>query len=521
MLAVRQQLPYSASHWQTDQANSTIWLTLKPAQSRQQPLTLGVCYMPPESHRSAQLSRRSAHVRFESLAAHIAQLSSGGHILLAGDFNARVGAAAQPWVTDLSDDASAQLQNSDSTVNGHGRKLLHLCDETAMVLCTGRTPGDQPSFKARSDTTASCLDHALVDCGLFASVQACCIGSHRQESDHFPLELGLLLTVPASPASLPSAQTSIPNWIWDGNQRGPYAGALASGPCQTLINGCVAAATAHQNSTAAAGSNDLELADAQLCSAIDAAAQAAPLQRKRPWTGRQPPHLSCYPWWNPRCLMLHSQLRQAKLLSPRSPHICLLERRYQSHLRHIRDLFAQRGVLEFSQLFKSNPRKFWQTVRLPGMFLPKELQTPAAWDAFLNKLISPPTQHATQLPAPHTAQPPVPAHSLNQPLTLAEVEVGLQQLHNGRSGALHGYTSELLRYAKLVPTPDAPAPAHLLAPCLVVLFNAAFSTGQVPQSWKTSLVTPVFKKGDATDTTNYRPISVGEPISRFYASSMV
>ena len=60
------------------------------------------------------------------------------------------------------------------------------------------------------------------------------------------------------------------------------------------------------------------------------------------------------------------------------------------------------------------------------------------------------------------------------------MEVGLQQMHNGRSGALHGYTSELLRYAKLVPTPEVPAPAHLLAPCLVVLFNAAFSIGQVP-----------------------------------------
>ena len=119
------------------------------------------------------------------------------------------------------------------------------------------------------------------------------------------------------------------------------------------------------------------------------------------------------------------------------------------------------------------------------------------------------------------AQPPVPAHSLNQPLTLAEVVVGLQQLHNGRSGALHGYASELLRYAKLVPTPEVQAPAHLLALCLVVLLNAAFSTGQVPQSWKTSLVTPIFKKGDATDTANYRPISVGEPISRLYASIMV
>ncbi len=298
LLAVRQQLPFSVSHWQTDQANNTIWLTLKPAQSRQQLLTVGVCYIPPESHHSAQLSRRSAQVRFESLAAHIAQLSSGGHVLLAGDFNARVGAAAQPWITDLSDDASAQLQNSDSTVNGHGRKLLHLCEETAMVLCTGRTPGDtpaQPSFKARRNTTASRLDHALVDCGLFASIQTCCIASHRQESDHFPLELHLLLTAPVSPASLSSAQPSIPSWVWDSSQRGPYASALASGPCQTLINACTAAATAHQGSTAAANTDDLELADVKLCSAIDAAAHAAPLQRRRPWTGHQPPHLSCYP----------------------------------------------------------------------------------------------------------------------------------------------------------------------------------------------------------------------------------
>ena len=51
--------------------------------------------------------------------------------------------------------------------------------------------------------------------------------------------------------------------------------------------------------------------------------------------------------------------------------------------------------------------------------------------------------------------------------------------------------------------------------------RSAFTTGQVPQSWKTSLVTPVFKHGDATDTANYRPISVGEPISRLYANIMV
>ena len=86
-----------------------------------------------------------------------------------------------------------------------------------------------------------------------------------------------------------------------------------------------------------------------------------------------------------------------------------------------------------------------------------------------SKLTAPPAQHATQLPAPHTPQPPAPAHSLNQPLTLAEIEVGLQHLHNGRSGALHGYTSELLRYAQLVATPDDPAPAHFALWCCSML----------------------------------------------------
>lgn len=136
--------------------------------------------------------------------------------------------------------------------------------------------------------------------------------------------------------------------------------------------------------------------------------------------------------------------------------------------------------------------------------LPPELWAPLAWDEYLTQLTAPPAQPATQLPASHTPQPPTLATCLNQPITAAEIEVALQRLHNGRSGPLLGYTSELLRYAKLVPTDADPAPEHLLLPCLQMLFNTAFSLGTVPQSWKTSLVTPIFKRGDATDTANYQ-----------------
>ncbi|DBB13435.1 TPA: hypothetical protein ACH3X3_005165 [Trebouxia sp. C0006] len=118
---------------------------------------------------------------------------------------------------------------------------MRLCEEVAMVLCTGRTPGDtpaQPSFRACSNTEPSRLDHVLVGCGLFPAVQSSRVGAHRHESDHFPLELQLLLTVPTLPTAPPPPPVPTPTWVWDSSQRGPYAHALLSGPdklcCQRL-----------------------------------------------------------------------------------------------------------------------------------------------------------------------------------------------------------------------------------------------------------------------------------------------
>ena len=102
------------------------------------------------------------------------------------------------------------------------------------------------------------------------------------------------------------------------------------------------------HSLSATGSAHLELADAQFHSAVDTAAQAACLRRKRPWTGRQPPTCHATPGGTSRCLMLQLQLREAKLLWPRSPHVWLLGRRYQSHLRHSRSKLNQREVVDFS-----------------------------------------------------------------------------------------------------------------------------------------------------------------------------
>lgn len=49
---------------------------------------------------------------------------------------------------------------------------------------------------------------------------------------------------------------------------------------------------------------------------------------------------------------------------------------------------------------------------------------------------------------------------------------------------------------------------------LSCLFNASLSSGKVPSAWKVSRITPIYKKGDASLVSNYRPISLLSLVSK-------
>jgi len=47
-----------------------------------------------------------------------------------------------------------------------------------------------------------------------------------------------------------------------------------------------------------------------------------------------------------------------------------------------------------------------------------------------------------------------------------------------------------------------------IAPILTHIFQQSLDSGTVPTQWKHAFVSPVFKKGNKTHPTNYRPISL-------------
>ena len=49
---------------------------------------------------------------------------------------------------------------------------------------------------------------------------------------------------------------------------------------------------------------------------------------------------------------------------------------------------------------------------------------------------------------------------------------------------------------------------EVIAPMLVVIFQRSIETGRVPKDWNDANVCPLFKKGDKSIASNYRPISL-------------
>ena len=57
-----------------------------------------------------------------------------------------------------------------------------------------------------------------------------------------------------------------------------------------------------------------------------------------------------------------------------------------------------------------------------------------------------------------------------------------------------------------------------LASPLSILFNSSINTSQVPNDWRTALVTAIFKKGSRSDPGNYRPVSLTCIVSKLLES---
>ena len=98
--------------------------------------------------------------------------------------------------------------------------------------------------------------------------------------------------------------------------------------------------------------------------------------------------------------------------------------------------------------------------------------------------------------------------------TSDDVVVAIQRLKPDTAPGPDGLTAMMLKCCK-----------KYIAEPLCHIFNSSLASGKVPSDWKISRITPIHKKGDPSDVSNYRPISllslVGKLLERIIHTALM
>lgn len=496
LIAVRKCLSVHTQRWLSDQ--SSLWVRVKFT-DRVKPVFFANCYIPPSS--SLKLRDCDLEARLLQLQSSLQLAAAEGQVFMAGDFNARIGVfpsdfQSRPYLRGC----------SDHVVTSHGRNLCNFAHSNACVILTGQVKGDllgTPTFQSRSNSVPSRLDHIITPIGDVSLVQSVSVDESRDESDHFPLLARL--SIHAMPLLLPEATgTKLKKVTWRFSSQDSYATALQGMPTAlspTLVDSPL--------------SLDQEF-KAFTQSILNGAAMSGMPCRESTTRPRDNA-----PFYDTDCVSSKRRLRAAIRHGATGEILREMVRKHKSLVRTKRRAYRINELYSLLQIEFKDPRRFWKRLTLSSPELPLSLQSTSLWGTYMANLCNVTRLLSPRLPETAFIQrSQLHAVPLNRPFTHSELIEGIKHLRNGRAPGPQGIVSELLRYGRHVPTPEDPDPSYLLAPKLLSLINSAFSLGHVPSDLNVSLISPIYKRGDSSDTKNYRPIAVSDPILRLYANML-
>ena len=100
--------------------------------------------------------------------------------------------------------------------------------------------------------------------------------------------------------------------------------------------------------------------------------------------------------------------------------------------------------------------------------------------------------------------------ALMRDFTSEEVKKAILNLKNGKSPGEDLVTNEFLKYS-----------LQFILPFYVNMFNAVLASGNIPETWTSGIIVPIYKKkGDPTDPSNYRGITLLSVLGKVFTKML-
>ena len=518
----------------TTGAQEAMWLIVDGSCREAAPLILASVYLPCNPN-SAVLKEKCARA-FELLEADLVRFQQKGRVVLLGDFNGRVGQA-------LEADAPIGMFGEERS-NWSGRQLIAMLERTKMFAVNGRSrqylgyPQYTRSAWNGERHFESVIDYIVIDADSLegmANDRIHMVDVHR--SDH------RLLAVPIPFMTRPHSRPHVPRRsVWrlhglrsDVKVQEAYSDALQAGISQFLsnLNTVSTDATLSVREKLESGHNFL----------TSLVVPAAKRTIGRTFVGED----RVARWWDKK-LQLATRKRRACVAQLRSlgtaeARLLLKDAsRSLSKLKKANLQAVKKTEMRRVNALAKDPaqsKALWQAldwrrpnmvrgarnptpvVRMPGGGLvcdePRvceafkqsfeavgKVQTNAAhnYDEAHRIVVEREVAEYTCL-----AQSDPDANGLGQPITEAEVEAALKATKSYKASTQGDLlVNELLRFG-----------GSALAEALVPLFNMAFCNAAVPASWRAGEIICLHKKGDKSDVSNYRGITLMCALGKLYA----
>lgn len=471
-----------------------------------------LCYIPPED--SALYRNENSPLFnfdfFDFLNSEIRKYSQFGSVFIVGDLNSRTSDQLD-YVPDinlnryvdipLNENTALKLpvrKNRDPQSNNFGTKLLSLCKENNLAIVNGRLEQGQCTYHGvyRNRPVQSTVDYLIADVNDFNSISNMTVLDISEFSDHCPIVFTLNCAFNAAKDNY----RSYDKIIWDtsgkddfleilNSRRSSFDAIINSLSCGEIdINQCVDdfSNIVHDISSKCFGKTFSNKSNI--------------VKRKSTW-------------FNNECRRSKSSFLEAKrrFLSCKTEQSKLdfLQKRnlFVKTKRRARWEFYNKEKRNLSSICKTAPRKFWKYLNKfkNRNNITNELDMQRFVTHFSDNSNNT-NGHLFSSSNDDIRTDTLNIELLDTAITVQEVQKTISKLKRYKSSDIDNNVADFFIDANL-----------FISPYLCLIFNNIFNSGVYPEAWTKGVIVPIHKKGDKSNPSNYRGITLINVMGKIFS----
>ena len=448
----------------------------------------------------------------------IVKYNNLGKVFVSGDMNSRTSDSPDYFDYDKYIDESFYTLNTssipvrtnkDRIIDHYGLRLLELCQATGLLIANGRlfSDKDRGKFTFCAHNGQSTVDYLLLNHSDFCILSNFDILDFNEHSDHAPILFSFKTKSQKTVTNETDSYNISRKIVWDKSKVTEFKNRLSKD--SELI---------HQMTNDVANEPIDDVVQQATRILHDNAFEVFGRTVK---SGNYTAHnkKAHKDWFNEDCISAQRDFKSARNNFKKSQTeesrktFTRARTRFNRIKKKAKQKYKINEGLRVNRLAKSNPKMFWKNIKASYNKTQEKADTLTIeqlhdhFKAMFGEThdINPESDTTNFDLGNETT-----FEELDYAFTEPELRRAVFSQKDNKSPGLDSISSEIIKTS-----------SDFISSFLLRLYNRMFNTGEYPSSWGEGIITPIFKKGDVNNSSNYRGITLINILAKIYSQLLL